>query len=178
MVNTRHILIRPQVKPNQTQEAISKLDSIANLIKQNTVKFEDAARIFSSHQDSRINGGKLVSADPYNPVRRVTWLALDELKPEMYLRVREMKIGEISEPFRTEDEEGNPVFRIVRIDNEMPAHQANLTDDYQIIHEAALMEKRQKLYEEWIKKKIKRTYIRIGAEYRSCDFLQQGGWLD
>ena len=177
MVNTRHILVRPQIKSEQEQQAISRLDSIANLIRLDSIKFEDAARRFSSHQDSRINGGKLVSADPFNPVRRVSWLALDELNIDMHVRVREMAVGEVSAPFRTTDENNNPVFRIIRIDEEMPAHQANLRDDYQEIYEFAMMEKRQKLYEEWIKKKIERTYIRIGEEYRSCDFLRQEGWL-
>ena len=177
MVNTRHILIRPQVKADQEKQAISKLDSIANLIRRDSIKFEDAARWFSSHQDSRINGGKLVSADPMNPVRRVLWLELNELNTEMFVKVRDLKIGEISDPFRTTDENNNPVFRIIKIDNDFPAHQANLKDDYQLLYEAALMEKRQKLYEEWIKKKIERTYIKIGEEYKSCDFLQQGGWL-
>ena len=177
MINTRHILIRPKVKPEESKQAISKLDSIANLIRRDSIKFEDAALRFSSHLDSRINGGKLVSANPMNPVRRVLWLEPNEFNNDMYIRVRELKINEISEAFSTTDEKGNPVFRIIKINDEMPAHQANLKDDYQILYEAAMMEKRQKLYEEWMKKKIERTYIRIGEEYKSCDFLQQGGWL-
>jgi peptidyl-prolyl cis-trans isomerase SurA len=174
MVNTRHILIRPQVKPEQAQQATSKLDSIANLIRRDSIKFEDAALRFSTHQDSRINGGRLVSP---NPSSRVSWLMLEELDPEMYGKVRTMKIGEISDPFRTVDENNNPVFRIVKIVNEMPAHTANLKDDYQILYEVALMEKRQQLYEDWIKKKIERTYIKISDEYKSYGFLQQEGWL-
>ena len=175
MVNTRHILIRPQIKPEQAQEAMLKLDSIANFIRRDSIKFEDAARRFSTHQDSRINGGLFVSS---NPMSRVSWLTLDELHPDMFVRVRDLNVGEISAPFRTVDDDNNPVFRIVKIDNEFPAHVANLTDDYQILYEAALMDKRQKLYEEWIKKKIERTYIKIGEEYKSCDFLRQQGWLE
>ena len=43
MVNTRHILIRPKVKPDQAEIAISKLDSLANLIRKDSIKFEFAA---------------------------------------------------------------------------------------------------------------------------------------
>ncbi len=43
MVNTRHILIRPQVKPDQAVAAITKLDSIANQIRKDSIKFEYAA---------------------------------------------------------------------------------------------------------------------------------------
>lgn len=173
MVNTRHILIRPQVKADQAKRAMNKLDSIADLIRKDSMKFETAALKYSTHKDSRINGGKLVNP---NPSDRVNWLALEELNTEMYMNVRELKIGEISKPFKTTDENNNPVFRIVRLDSEIPAHKANLKDDYQILYDAALAERRQKLYDEWIKKKLATTYVRISEEYKSCEFLQKG-WL-
>jgi len=173
LLNTRHILIKPKVKPEQANRAISKLDSIANAIRKDSLKFEIAALRFSSHKDSRINGGKYVST---NPTNRDTWFTLEEFNPEMYVKIRDLKVGEISEPFRTTDENNNVVFRIVRLDNEIPAHRANLKDDYQNIYNSALMNKRAKTYENWIKKKITVTYIKISDESKSCDFLNQG-WL-
>ncbi len=173
MVNTRHILIKPKVKPEQVTKAVNKLDSLANLIRKDSMSFELAARLYSSHKDSRINGGKLVSD---NPSERITWFTLDELNPEMYVKVRDMKQGEISEAFRTTDEDGNAVFRIVRLDNEIPAHRANLKDDYEILWSAALNQERSKAYEEWINEKIESTYIKISDELKSCDFLKEG-WL-
>jgi peptidyl-prolyl cis-trans isomerase SurA len=173
LVNTRHILIRPKVQPEEAQAAISKLDSIANLIRRDSIKFGEAAMKFSNHKDSRINGGRFVNVDPSS---RVTWFTLEELDKETYLRVREMKIGEISEPFQTTDENGNVAFRIVRLDNEVPAHTANLKDDYQSLDNAALNEKRSKKYLDWIEKKIGITYIRISDEFKSCDFYHKG-WL-
>jgi peptidyl-prolyl cis-trans isomerase SurA len=173
MVNTRHILIRPQVKPEQSEKAIAKLDSLARLIRIDSLKFKDAALRFSTHKDSRINGGKLVSA---NPSERITWFTLEELNTEMYVKIRDMKVGEISDPFRTTDEINNVVFRIVRLDNELPAHSANLKDDYQIMYNAALGESRTKIYDKWIKDKIEITYLKISDEYKSCNFLKKG-WL-
>lgn len=173
MANTRHILIKPKVKPNQITRAMSKLDSIANLIRIDSISFQDAARKFSSHKDSRTNGGDFVNADPS---RRDTWFALEELNAEMYSQVRELKVGEISEPFRTTDEDGNMVFRIVKLDSEVPAHRANLTDDYNELYNAAMGDKQSKTYEEWMSKKIEKTYIRVSDELKSCEFLKQG-WL-
>ncbi len=173
LIDTRHILIRSKVKPDQAAKAITKLDSLARLIRKDSLKFEDAALRFSTHKDSRINGGKLVST---NPSDRVTWFTLEELNQEMYVQVRDLKPGEISAPFRTADDNGNIVFRIVRLDDEIPAHRANLKDDYQILADAALMNKRQKTYNEWIKKKIEVTYIKISDEFKSCEFLKEG-WL-
>jgi peptidyl-prolyl cis-trans isomerase SurA len=173
MVNTRHILIRPKVKPEQEIEAISKLDSLANLIRNDSITFEEAALRFSTHKDSKINGGKLVST---NPSDRITWFSLEELNREMYVKIRDMKVGEISDPFRTTDENNNVVFRIVKLDKILPAHTANLKDDYQELSTAALMTERSKVYEKWIKEKIETTYIKISDEIKSCSFLENG-WL-
>jgi peptidyl-prolyl cis-trans isomerase SurA len=173
LINTRHILIKPRVKPDQVSRAMSRLDSIADLIRKDSLKFGDAAVRYSSHKDSRINGGKYVST---NPSERDTWFTLEELNPEMYIKVRDLKVSEISDPFRTTDDNNNVVFRIVRLDNEIPAHRANLKDDYQNLYNAALMNKRTKTYDEWIKKKIDITYIKISVEFISCDFLKKG-WL-
>ena len=174
LVNTRHILIKPKVKPDEIVRALVKLDSISNLIRKDSMTFEYAARRYSSHKDSRINGGKFVST---NPSERITWFTLEELNQDMYGQVRDLKVGEISEPFRTIDENNNVVFRIVKLDNEIPAHRANLKDDYQSLANAALMDERTKAYDKWIRKKIESTYIKISDEFKSCDFLQTKGWL-
>jgi peptidyl-prolyl cis-trans isomerase SurA len=94
----------------------------------------------------------------------------------MYVKIRDLKVGEISDPFRTTDENNNVVFRIIKLDNEIPAHSANLKDDYQILYNATLMNERTKAYDKWIKQKIGITYIKISGEYNSCDFLKTG-WL-
>ncbi|MCX6334621.1 MAG: peptidylprolyl isomerase [Bacteroidia bacterium] len=173
LINTRHILIKPRVRPDQAARAISKLDSIANLVRKDSMKFADAAIRFSTHKDSRINGGKFVSTDPSE---RDTWFTLEELNPEMYIKVRDLKVGEISDPFRTTDENNNIVFRVVKLDNEIPAHRANLKDDYQNMYSAALLNKQNKTYDEWVKKKLETTYIKISDEFKSCEFLKKG-WI-
>jgi peptidyl-prolyl cis-trans isomerase SurA len=173
LVNTRHILIRPKVKPVQATKALARLDSIANLIRKDSMKFETAALRFSTHKDSRINGGKLVSS---NPSSRIRWFTLEELNPEMYVKIREMKVGEISDAFKTTDENNNEVFRIIKLDNVLPAHAANLKDDYQSLYDAALVKERAGVFDKWVKNKIGITYIKISEEFKSCDFLQKG-WL-
>jgi peptidyl-prolyl cis-trans isomerase SurA len=173
MVNTRHILIRPKVQPDQALKAISTLERIANQIRLDSITFEQAALLYSTHKDSRINGGKYVKNDPMS---RVTWFTLDELDKETYVKVRDLKVGEISEPFRTTDEDGNTVFRIVKLDNEIPAHVANLKNDYQILYNATLADKQGEIYRDWVDKKIGITYIKISDEFKSCQFLYKG-WL-
>jgi len=173
MLNTRHILIKPKVQPDDAIRTMEKLDSLANKIRKDSITFSRAAVIYSTHKDSRINGGKLVKS---NPNARETWHSLEELDKETYVVVRNMQIGEISKPFKTSDENGNIVFRIVRIDNQIPAHVVDLKNDYQELYNAAMMNKRSKTYQQWITKKIGITYIKISNEFKSCEFANPG-WL-
>jgi peptidyl-prolyl cis-trans isomerase SurA len=94
----------------------------------------------------------------------------------MYIKIREMKVGEISDPFKTTDENNNEVFRIVKLDNVLPAHSANLKDDYQNLYDAAISKERAQIFDRWVKNKISITYIKISEEFKGCEFLQKG-WL-
>jgi peptidyl-prolyl cis-trans isomerase SurA len=174
MVNTRHILMRPKLSAEQTEWAILRLDSIANLVRLDSLTFYKAAMRYSSDKATRANGGKMVQE---NPSDRVTWFTLDELPREINLVVRDMKLGEISEPFRTADAKGNSIYVIVRLDDEVAPHRVNPEEDYNYLAEAALMDKKNKAYQEWINGKIKKTYIRVSDDFRSCSF-HYSGWLE
>ncbi len=174
MVNSRHILMRPKLTSEQTEWAILKLDSIAALVRTDSLTFQQAAMRYSSDKGTRANGGKMVNE---NPSERVTWLTLDELPREINLVVRNMKLGEISEPFRTTDPKGNNIYCIIRLDEEIAPHRVDMKDDYNYLAEAALRDKQNKTYEDWIAGKIKRTYIRVSDDFRGCSF-HYSGWFE
>lgn len=174
MVNSRHILMKPKLSADQTEWSILKLDSIAALVRSDSLTFQQAAMRYSSDRPTRANGGKMVSP---NPSDRVNWLTLDELSKEVNLVVRNMKLGDISEPFRTTDEKGNNIYCIVRLDDEIAPHRVNMKDDYNYLSEAALRDKQSRIYEEWIIDKIKRTYIRVSEDFRGCEF-HYSGWFE
>ncbi|MDF1560399.1 MAG: peptidylprolyl isomerase [Bacteroidales bacterium] len=174
MVNSRHILMKPKLSVEQTEWAILKLDTIAGIIRSDSVTFERAAMRYSADKATRANGGKMVSE---NPSERVNWLTLDELPREINLVVRDMKLGEISEPFRTTDPRGNYIYCIVKLDDEIAPHRVNMKDDYNSLSDAALNDKQGKIYNEWIAEKIRRTYIRISDEFRDCRF-HYSGWFE
>ena len=145
-VNTRHILIIPKLSTDDIVKATTTLDSIADLIRRDSISFEAAARYASTHKESRTNGGKYVQ--DFEDSRR-TLIPLEDLEPEMYQIVRNMKVGEISKAYRSTGENGKPVFRIIRLDNERPAHRANLKDDFELFQTQALYAKQEKIYKEW-----------------------------
>jgi len=171
MVNTRHILIKPKVKPEQAIEAKNRLDSIADLIRSDSLSFRNAAFMFSTHRDSRMNGGVYVTRDT-----RETLIEIDRLPQEMYLIVRDMNINEISEGFQMKDETGNNVFRIIKLNKQTEPHVANLRNDYNFLQELALANKRAGIYQDWINEKMELTYIKISDKFKTCNFRNKG-WL-
>jgi peptidyl-prolyl cis-trans isomerase SurA len=172
MINTRHILMRPKVKPEQRIEAMNRLDSIADLIRNDSLSFEEASWIFSSDMETKMNGGKYVSSES-----RENLIEIDKLPPATYQEVRNLQVGEISRPFMTTDSKGNTVFRIVRLDRQTEPHIANLRDDYSFLEDATLMEKRSNIYQKWVEEKMQVTYIRISDRFKTCNFATKG-WLN
>jgi len=170
-VNVRHILITPKVDIEQKIKAKNRLDSIANLIKNDSLSFTSAALRFSEDEQSRLNDGLMV-----NPRNSSTRFDLEELPKAEYNVVKDLKIGEISDPFETIDNKGKTIFKIIKISEKIEAHKANFKDDYEMIEEIAIMQKQQRKFEEWLKERKKKTYIHIDDSFINCKFLENG-WI-
>jgi len=65
-------------------------------------------------------------------------------------------------------EDNKNAYCIVRIDKKIPAHRANLTDDYDRIYNAALENAKTKKIVEWCNRMVRTTFIRISDEYKGC----------
>ncbi len=171
-VNTRHILMKPEVTIEAKEEAFTRLDSLASLIRKEEISFTEAARLFSSDKNTRNNGG--IAINPNNMSSKFT---VEELDADVSKIITDMKINEISEPFETLDTESRQtVFKIVKLMDNTEEHKANLQRDYQQIADIVLANKREKVLEEWIKDKQSQTYIRIDPTYANCNF-NFTGWI-
>jgi peptidyl-prolyl cis-trans isomerase SurA len=164
-VNTRHILLRPKVDPDGIQNTITKLDSIATLVRNDSLTFEMAARYFSQDIKTNVNGGQMV-----NPVDNSTMFELDELQPSEYEALRNMNVGEISDPFESQDENAKTVYKIMKISKSTKPHKANIKDDYILLQRYALEAKKQDVLKEWINEKIGTTFIHIDGSFQGCVF--------
>jgi peptidyl-prolyl cis-trans isomerase SurA len=163
-VNVRHILIIPKVSPDDLSTAATKLDSIAELIRSDSLTFTKAALIYSD-DPGKVNGGLIQSQSSGN-----TRLAADELDPKVFFVIDKMKPGEISNsvPYTTED--GTQAYRILYLQLRTEPHKANMKDDYNKIQEWALDNKKEKEIAKWIQTKSKSAYIRMGDKFRDCNF--------
>lgn len=169
--NVRHILIIPDVEIEQKIASKNKLDSITQLIEADSISFKLAAYRYSEDEQSRLNEGLMV-----NPMNSSTKFKLDELPKSEYNVIKDLKVGDISEPFESVDEEGKVVFKIVKIKKLIEAHKANLKDDYELIEQLALLEKQQANLEKWMTEKKSKTYIHVDDSFKNCEFLKSG-WI-
>ena len=90
-----------------------------------------------------------------------------------------MKEGDISAPFESRDNkgrEGNVIYKVIRLDKIIPAHMANLQDDYNVIQDMANNKARLDAVEKFIREKQQTTYIRIDPLFRDCAFKREG-WI-
>jgi peptidyl-prolyl cis-trans isomerase SurA len=171
LAHVRHILMKPKITMAEKLKAKSKIDSIYKRLRTDTIKFEKMAQMASDDEDTRKNGGLAI-----NPQSRSSKFEAKSLDAETSVAIEGLKPGQMSEPFEAKDNNANPIYKIVMLKTRSVAHVANLKDDYQIIQEKALEDKRMKKVDEWTREKIKTSYIRIDETYKGCSFKYQ--WLE
>lgn len=177
----RHILVKPTYTADELLEPTRMLDSIADLIRADSITFEDAAREFSEDPLTKMNGGlvsnhDLLSSNPsYSNVKFTATKFREEdfgegrsLKD--YVAISHMEVGEVSNAYAAEDLNGNELSKIVKLLEVIPSHPASLNEDYLTIEEMALENKKAKVFEAWLKDKIDGLYVYIDPEFRNGEF--------
>ena len=189
LYHCRHILLRPTYTREELMQPARQLDSIARLIRLDSLTFEDAALRFSDDALTKMNGGIVSNHDilarqgAYDGARLTATRFLKEdfgmeggKALEDYNALMRLKVGEISDSYQTMDFMGNQMCKIVKLVEIIPPHVASLRDDYVRLEEMALMAKRERVFREWLDKKIDAMYIYIDPAYRSWEF-ENRKWL-
>lgn len=167
-IDVRHILIAPQPSPEDMVKAKAALDSIADLIKKDSLSISEAASRFSDDEDTKMHGGLI--ANPYTGSTKFEMDQLGQIEQFLVFTIDKLKVGELSAPTLTQGRDGNQVYHIVYVKSRTEPHRANLKDDYQRIQDEALAQKKEKIINAWIKKKLSSMYLRIADEYKTCQF--------
>lgn len=161
--NTRHILLRPSSSELDIKTAEHFLDSLKNLIEQDSISFEKAAKEYSDDKTTAASGGFFIAANGSNRV------PTEELDPVIFFTLDTMQTGNITKPLTYRMEDGTPAARIIYYKSKSKPHRANLQDDYQKIYNAALQEKKQKALNEWYINTRKQVYMEIDPQYAHCN---------
>jgi peptidyl-prolyl cis-trans isomerase SurA len=171
MFNARHILLKPEYTSEDREKGFRVLDSLRTELANDAVTFELAARFYSEDPATRTNGGQMA-----DPTTGSSYFEIDQLKPQDYAAIKDLKEGEISEPIESLDNEGrdgNLVYKIVKVDKVLPAHPATFNNDYTLLLEQAKSELQQKAINDFIDSKISVTYIVIDPLFEDCDFERE-----
>ena len=168
-INCRHILMKPKVGVGALNEAKEYLDSVANLIRIDSISFERAAAKFSDDEDSKNSNGLIMNQ--YSGTSR---FKMEEVEPALFLTIDKMKVGDMSNAVYYQTREG-AAYRLLKLNVRTSPHRANMKDDYQLLQTMALNKKKGKAIDEWVRTRINSSYIRIDDQYKNCDFQYE--WL-
>ncbi|MCS7077893.1 MAG: peptidylprolyl isomerase [Bacteroidia bacterium] len=166
-VHTRHILIKPKTTSTDDGQAVLRLDSIRKLIINKKISPLKAVKEFSEDKQTVETGGFLT-----NPQTGRNRIPAKLLESEVYFKIQDLKEGEVTEPFSYTHYDGKKGYRILILEKRIPSHIANLNDDYERIQNAALSEKRNQVYQEWVKENSKKVYVEIRDKSFNCKELE------
>ena len=173
MFNARHILMKPQYTEEDQTKAFATLDSIRTEVLNDAITFALAARFYSEDAPTRTNGGQM--ADPNTGS---AYFEIDQLKPQDYIAIQDLKEGEISQPIASLDNEGrdgNLVYKIIRVDKILPAHTATYENDFNQLAEEVRMYKQGEALDAFVDDKIRNSHIVIDPMFKDCVF-ERPGW--
>lgn len=163
----RHILKIPQVTQLDMKAGYQKLDSVRAKLIAGTLDFGSAVSKYSEDDGSKFTGGMIQSRNGGG-----TTLTIDQLDKELVVKMKDLKVGEYSQPTEYTDPTGRKGIRIIYLKSQSAPHRENLKDDYNKVAERALELKKELALEKWFEDKTQGYYVMIDAEYRSCPTMQ------
>jgi len=145
------------------------MDSVRSKLIVGTTDFGKAVELNSEDEASKSAGGFMQGPNG-------TFLTIDQLDAGVVALLKELRVGQYSQPLEYADERGKKGVRILYLKSKSEPHRENLKDDYSKVAFRALEEKKENALEDWFYKKIKTYYLMIDPEYQSCDVMEK--WLD
>ena len=169
-VDIRHILMSPKISAIDLNIAKDILISVRDSILDEQLTFGDASIRYSDDEMTKFNGGKLINLNT-----GTSKFELYELESAIKLAVEQLEVNEISEPIYVKLDDGKEAYRLFRLLSKAEAHKMNFKDDYKMIRDMALDQKKDEAISEWINTSLLKTYVRINEVYKVLDF--QYNWL-
>lgn len=161
--DARHILLMATPTQDEINTAKTKLDSIRGLIQQEKLSFKEAAFKFSDDKRTKFNAGVIPGKDGSNKIER------ESVPGSITYELAGLNKGDITAAFEDKDERDRAVVKIIKIEDDIAAHQITLETDYDRIKQLALDKRRNEMVEKYVNEKIPTTFISIDGRY-DCAF--------
>lgn len=163
-----HILLKAIPTDEEVATAKKKLDSIRTLIKLDKMTFKQAAYRYSDDKSTKFNAGVIQARDGSSRLEKTA------VGANVAYQIAGLHQGDLTEVFDDELKR-RKVVKLVRLEEEIPAHQMTLKTDYDRIKSFAIKKKQNELLEVWIKNHIPDVFISIDDRYKDCTFTNQ--WI-
>lgn len=172
-VKVRHILRKPKVSQAAIDDGIHMLDSMVTDITNGKFSFEEAATFLSDDKDTRSNKGIMSNT---NGMERTSRFQMKDLPTEVAKAVEQLKVGEISPAFTMTNNRGKTVCAVIKLKSRTEGHRATITGDFQVMKDVVVEKRKKDFIQEWVKNKIKNTYVRMKDRYKDGDYEYEG-WV-
>ncbi|CAN5540290.1 peptidylprolyl isomerase [soil metagenome] len=154
-----HVLVTVDRSRADASGAIAMLSTLRDSIMTHNVPFESLARRHSQEEQTAALGGYVV--DPRTGERD---LRLEGLTPGWRSTVSSVSVGEVSEPREVQLLDGQRAYHILKLQRRTPAHRLSYEDDYVLLEQYALADKRQRVIENLLDGLRERTYLDIRTD--------------
>ena len=159
VVDFNHVLIRIDQTRTNPEEALATLEMVRDSVLTSDASFALLAKRFSEDETSAARGGNVTV-----PQTNDRDLRYEALNPSWHTTIDTLEAGEISKPAPVQLLDGRQAYHIVLLQKRTPAHEMTLTQDYPLIEEFALQDKRQRVMEEWVRELRESVYVAIKDE--------------
>ncbi len=172
-IKVRHILRKPRVNQEAIDEGINMLDSLTTEMANGKFTFEEAATYVSDDKDTRSNKGLMFNSTEDG---RTSKFRMQDLPTEVARVIEKMKVGDVSPAFTMTNNRGKTVCAVVKLKSRVEGHRATITEDFQVMKDVVLSKRKAEFIHEWVKNKIKNTYISMKSRYKNGDY-EYDGWV-
>ena len=160
-----HILMSPKISDADFDKCRLQMDTIYQNLKNNKISFSAAASRFSTDEDTKNAFGKVMNMQSGGSRHDVS-----SLTPELNLALSKLQVGEFSEPMVMKQPNGKDAYVIFKIDARIPAHRANMEQDYELFQAKTDALEKQRVTDTWVQKALKKNYSFVAEEYKNCTY--------
>ncbi len=160
-----HILMSPKISDADFDKCRLQMDTIYQNLKNNKISFSAAASRFSTDEDTKNAFGKVMNMQSGGSRHDVS-----SLTPELNLALSKLQVGEFSEPMVVKQPNGKDAYVIFKLDARIPAHRANMEQDYELFQAKTDALEKQRVTDTWVQKALKKNYSFVAEEYKNCTY--------
>ena len=172
-INCRHILLKPRVSQSDIDSTLVHMKVLTEDLNNKKFTFDEAATMLSDDKDTKSNRGLMSNNSESG---RTSRFEMKDLPTEVARAVEKLDVDSVSEPFTMINARGKTVCAVVKLKSRTPAHKANMQEDFQVLSNVVLNRRKDETIRNWVKEKIKSTYVKMDDRYKNCDFEYEG-WV-